>query len=125
MAIAKGSKGQDVLTVQMQLNKVGYRLDTDGIFGPATDAAVKDFQRKSNLRVTGIVDDATEEALAQGILRASQQVQVVRAQSVVPSSGIESYLPTVLIQPGVTGFKLWQELAAVVGVIGLWAMMKD
>lgn len=35
----------------------------DGEFGPATESAVKDFQRASKLPVTGIIDDATLDQL--------------------------------------------------------------
>ena len=38
-------------------------LSVDGDFGPATEAAVKAFQKQSQLEVTGIVDDATWKSL--------------------------------------------------------------
>lgn len=125
MALAKGSTGANVYTLQMQLNKFGYGLQPDSMFGPATDAAVRDFQRQHNLPVTGVVDDVMAEALSQGILRMSQQVQVVSPQPVAQPSGTVSPLPAVLFQSGVTGFKVWQEVAVVVGLVGLWVMMKD
>lgn len=56
--IKKGSRGSEVTTLQKKLN-----LIADGIFGPITDEAVRDFQRSHNLTVDGIVGDKTWNAL--------------------------------------------------------------
>ena len=53
-----GSKGEAVKKVQELLS-----LNADGDFGPGTEKAVKAFQKKSGLPVTGIVDQATLKAL--------------------------------------------------------------
>lgn len=53
--IQYGSSGEEVKTLQTELNKRGYKLDVDGKFGPKTQAAVKDYQKKNNLAVDGIV----------------------------------------------------------------------
>src|SRR5918994_6137859 len=53
-----GSQGDLVAHVQRALG-----VSADGIFGPATDAAVRKFQRSSNLQVDGIVGPATWGAL--------------------------------------------------------------
>ncbi len=58
-----GSAGPEVVELQERLNQVGYDLVTDGDFGPATEAAVKDFQAKYGLVVDGMVGDATWEKL--------------------------------------------------------------
>jgi hypothetical protein len=49
-----GSKGQGVKNIQTML-----KLKVDGEFGPATEKAVKAFQTKEKLKVTGIVDEET------------------------------------------------------------------
>lgn len=49
-----GSKGNEVKTLQGKLN-----LIEDGIFGPITEEAVKDFQSKNGLTVDGIVGTGT------------------------------------------------------------------
>ncbi|SFO82006.1 Putative peptidoglycan binding domain-containing protein [Amycolatopsis arida] len=57
-----GSTGQAVRDLQAFLNRVypAYsRLAVDGIFGPNTTAAVKEFQRRSGLAVDGIVGPRT------------------------------------------------------------------
>ena len=53
-----GSKGEAVKKVQELLS-----LNADGDFGPGTEKAVKAFQKKSGLPVTGVVDQATLKAL--------------------------------------------------------------
>lgn len=58
--IARGATGAAVRQLQIELNTVAGRgLVADGIFGPATDAAVRDFQRFFNLGVDGIVGPRT------------------------------------------------------------------
>ena len=49
-----GSKGLDVIVLQKKLN-----LKQDGIFGPLTEEAVKEFQRNNNLKPDGIVGPNT------------------------------------------------------------------
>lgn len=52
--------GPDVLEVQKKLNELGfYHEDLDGLFGEATELAVKALQQSFNLPVDGIVDPAT------------------------------------------------------------------
>jgi N-acetyl-anhydromuramyl-L-alanine amidase AmpD len=65
----RGSEGPQVAALQRQL-KDGYpefagNLVVDGIFGPQTEAAVKEFQRRTRgLKVDGIVGPATAAALS-------------------------------------------------------------
>ena len=54
MVLKLGSKGNEVKLLQEKLN-----LKADGIFGPLTEEAVKDFQRSNGLEVDGIVGDNT------------------------------------------------------------------
>lgn len=64
--IGYGSSGKDVKTLQEMLNSNGYQLDVDGNFGPKTQAAVKDYQKKNNLTVDGIVGNHTWGSLTSG-----------------------------------------------------------
>ncbi len=57
--IQYGSSGSEVKKLQEELNKYGYDLDVDGQFGSLTQSAVKDYQKKNNLVVDGIVGNKT------------------------------------------------------------------
>lgn len=65
--LRNGCRGDEVATLQRRLN-----LIPDGIFGPITDEAVRDFQRSHNLVVDGIVGPKTWAAL--GISSTAQLV---------------------------------------------------
>ena len=63
-----GSSGDDVKKLQSYLNQVGnYGLDTDGVYGSKTQAAVKDYQTKNGLTVDGIAGDETWGSLTSAI----------------------------------------------------------
>lgn len=55
----RGDKSNYVMDIQAMLNRKGAKLTTDGSFGPATEAAVKTFQEKNNLPISGQVDTLT------------------------------------------------------------------
>lgn len=65
--LSRGSTGQPVKLLQAGLNFDGNTakapLDTDGIFGPLTEARVKEFQRNVALAADGIVGPMTYEKL--------------------------------------------------------------
>lgn len=61
--LKKGDKGAFVKALQETLNKYGYNLELDGVFGVNTDKAVKDFQRIHGLNVDGYVGPKTWEKL--------------------------------------------------------------
>lgn len=56
--IKKGSKGEDVKTLQKKLN-----LQVDGIFGSITEEAVIEFQKSNGLVADGVVGPKTWEKL--------------------------------------------------------------
>ncbi len=61
--LKKGSKGKKVALLQDVLKSLGFNCGTsDGMFGPLTEAAVKDLQSTSeDLNISGIVDKETRE----------------------------------------------------------------
>lgn len=60
----QGDSGPKVRAVQSQLNESGYGLVVDGVFGPATNTAVRSFQSAKGLGVDGVVGDNTWSKMA-------------------------------------------------------------
>lgn len=64
-SLRRGSRGNEVKLIQYYLNFLSFfnnrlpSIDTDGIFGPATENAVKVFQREYGLTADGIVGKDT------------------------------------------------------------------
>lgn len=76
--IRRGQSGEGVLELQKALNARGFRLEEDGKFGPATEAAVRQFQQANGAKVDGIVGPET----------------VGKLQSVAPgASTVSDYTP--------------------------------
>lgn len=64
ITVQQGSQGDAVRGVQFILNtSFGYTLEIDGIFGPLTTEAVKDFQSKHGLTPDGVVGPLTWQKL--------------------------------------------------------------
>ncbi len=58
-------EGSDVRKLQEKLKAAGFAISVaDGVFGPGTDKAVKEFQKKKNLVADGIVGSKTLEMMA-------------------------------------------------------------
>ncbi len=60
-------QGQDVRELQEALVANGIVVDTDGVFGPATKAAVVEFQEREGLSPDGVVGPATRSRLGIGL----------------------------------------------------------
>lgn len=88
--VSRGSKGNNVLNAQLRLAELGYDIGrggksglkknasgkwssldnsqlrgVDSDFGPSTEKAVKAFQKDAGLPVTGSIDEATAQAMAE------------------------------------------------------------
>lgn len=64
--IARMNAGYSVAwieNVQRKLNELGYKLDVDGVRGPATEAAIRTFQDARGLVVDGLPGPATDAEL--------------------------------------------------------------
>ncbi|MBE3578230.1 MAG: LysM peptidoglycan-binding domain-containing protein [Limnochordales bacterium] len=57
--LRSGDRGSEVLKLQQYLLSLGYDIELAGVFGPKTDAAVRQFQADFGLRVDGIVGEST------------------------------------------------------------------
>ncbi|MGA9275639.1 peptidoglycan-binding protein [Ilumatobacter sp.] len=66
VGLRTGSRGTDVASLQRALMSAGITVQggADGVFGPVTQQAVRNFQKARGLPVTGEVDQATSSALA-------------------------------------------------------------
>lgn len=58
LLLKKGDKGENVKILQKALG-----IESDGDFGPKTETAVKEFQKKNGLYADGLVGNATQKAL--------------------------------------------------------------
>jgi peptidoglycan hydrolase-like protein with peptidoglycan-binding domain len=72
-----------VRTLQQILRHRGYALAVDGIFGPITEGAVKDFQQSKGLAVDGIVGQNTWPKLIVQVQRGSTGDAVRGVQEVM------------------------------------------
>ncbi|MDR0314322.1 MAG: peptidoglycan-binding protein, partial [Oscillospiraceae bacterium] len=62
--IRRGDSGNITWLIQAALYTRGYTtVIPDGIFGPATDAAVREFQRDQGLTVDGVAGPNTQDRL--------------------------------------------------------------
>ena len=57
--------------IQEKLNRLGYGLEVDGLLGPKTGAATKDFQSKNGLEVDGVPGQNTNAKLDQVLAQPS------------------------------------------------------
>lgn len=82
-----GSRGQEVKTIQTKLKRWGYYSgNVDGIYGSATLAAVKKFQKKNGLAVDGIAGTKTLQAM--GIFNSSSSSSSGSSNNTVNSSNL-------------------------------------
>lgn len=61
--LRKGDTGDSVKILQHRLNILGYNLVEDGIWGNATEQAIRSYQKKTNLVIDGIVGSNTQTTL--------------------------------------------------------------
>jgi peptidoglycan hydrolase-like protein with peptidoglycan-binding domain len=52
-------QGHDIAEWQKQANWFKYGLDVDGVYGPKSQGACKDFQRTRGLEIDGIIGPIT------------------------------------------------------------------
>ena len=64
-----GSVGEDVRRIQRALNAASpdAQVPVNGVFGVATETAVKAYQSRLDLPAGGVLDSATWAALQQGL----------------------------------------------------------
>lgn len=85
--VRRGDSGERVRTVQYLLRARGASLSVDGLFGSATEQAVRQFQSARGLSVDGIVGTQTWEALIITTRRGDSGDQVRAVQSQLAARG--------------------------------------
>ena len=65
--LRSGAHGAAVKELQRELRAAGISVSVDGQYGPATETAVKRFQRAANLKLTGVADNATQSRLRRSL----------------------------------------------------------
>ena len=74
--LKRGSRGDEVVTLQKKLKQWGYYDGAmDGIFGAVTEKAVQYFQRKNGLTADGVVGAKTAAALGMTLSGSGQTAQ--------------------------------------------------
>lgn len=100
--LKRGASGPEVVSLQNELNRVGFNLKPDGDFGPGTERAVRDYQRRMGLVADGVFGDRTAAALEghkfpeslseEDLVAAAKELKVdvasIKAISHVESSGM-------------------------------------
>ena len=81
------SRGTDVVTAQELLIASGARIEADGVFGPATGAAVRSFQTAEGLRADGVIGPRTWGALLVTVREGSRGAAVSALQHQLIASG--------------------------------------
>ncbi len=89
-ALRLGKSGDAVKRLQRRLRELGYHIDADGDFGPATKRAVIAFQIENTLTPDGVVGSATREALedAEPAEREEKTIAQTTAQSTVGKTAL-------------------------------------
>ena len=66
--LKRGSKGANVITLQNNLNQLGFSCgEADGKFGAATESAVRSFQAAYNLTVDGVAGSVTQNTIRKAL----------------------------------------------------------
>ncbi len=88
--LRRGDRGSDVLLLQDQLKKLGlFNSVPNGIYGPFTEAAVRQFQSTHYLQASGIAGPTTRGKLVQVVsqIPQSEQNNIVELQSRLQKQG--------------------------------------
>lgn len=108
-------RGDDVAELQHRLNALGFDAGReDGIFGPRTEAAVREFQRNAGIAADGVLGPATRAALIQLGALADGSVARVRERERLREQTLAGARCFLAVEPGfdVLGTSIVQRLAS-------------
>lgn len=87
MTIRRGARGDRVRELQALLNRCGFALVEDGVFGAKTQAAVRSLQDTAGLLCDGIFGPMTRKALqARALMAEGLNIEVLQALSTLGHS---------------------------------------
>ncbi len=94
--------GDDVMALQTRLAEMGYNTGRpDGVFGPLTDACVRDFQRHRGLQEDGVFGAGTYRELNRiGRMVTGGRPQYLREYQLVRQSGPRLHGKHIVLDPG-------------------------
>lgn len=94
--------GDDVMALQTRLAEMGYNTGRpDGVFGPLTDACVRDFQRHRGLLEDGVFGAGTYRELNRiGRMVTGGRPQYLREYQLVRQSGPRLHGKHIVLDPG-------------------------
>ena len=125
--VKKGSTGENVRSIQYLLNARGEKLVVDGIFGSATEAAVRTFQAENGLTADGDVGNKTWPVLiievssgstgdaveaVQWQLRSRSNLLAINGKYDAPTEGVVRHFQGFcdLASDGIVGPNTWNAL---------------
>ena len=62
-SFSQGDQGDAVRRIQQKLSDDGYAVVVDGVFGPAMEDAVREYEKKNGMAINGIADEEVQLAL--------------------------------------------------------------
>lgn len=125
----RGAASNNAWAIQYLLWSHGFELAIDGVFGPETEAKVRDFQRSTGLKVDGVAGGATWTKLTGFVARQGSRGDHVSAmQSRLSANGYDVCIDGIfgpktdaavrrfqqdngLLVDGIVGHQTWHELA--------------
>ena len=109
-----GDAGEAVRKLQAELNRVGvFSAPPDGIYGPATEAAVRNFQQNHGLTPDGVVGTETRQTLA-----LAQNPNGMFDPQTFPKGELFAFTPLNFSQPAPPPSPLWLVLMPLVPLLG-------
>jgi peptidoglycan hydrolase-like protein with peptidoglycan-binding domain len=91
LGLSQGARGEGVRQLQQRLIEIGIPVagGADGVFGPGTTAAVKEFQGRKGYSKTGVVNAATVVALGAATTAATPAAPAPAAAPASSMSGLK------------------------------------